>query len=102
MQTCLLSSSLFTAHGDHLKRDGMVTEAKSQRYPAPFYNNTFFNWLSLPISPQPVLFVLAKIRDGIVVDTRWVYHCEARGGRHLREIAIGSVGSIVVSRGLPD
>lgn len=80
----------------------MVTEAKSQRYPALFYNNTFFNWLSLPISPQPVLFVFAKIRDGIVIDTRWVYHSEPRGGRLLGEIAIGSVGSIVVSRGLQD
>lgn len=64
---------------DHLNRDGMVTEAKSQRYPALFYNNTFFNWLSLPISPQPVLFVFAKIRDGIVIDTCWVYHSEPGG-----------------------
>lgn len=80
----------------------MVTEAKSQRYPALFYNNAFFNWLSLPISSQPVLFVFAKIRDGIVIDTRWVYHSEPRGGRLLGKIAIGSVGSFVVSRGLRD
>lgn len=97
-----VSSSLFTAHIDHLSWDGMVTEAKSQRYPALFYNNTFFNWLSLPISPQPILLVFAKIRAGIVVDTRWVYHCESRGGRLLGEIAIGSVGNIVVSRVLQD
>lgn len=95
-------SSLFTAHIDHLNWDRMVTEAKSQRYPVLFHNNTFVNWLSLPISPQPVLFIFAKIRDGIVIDTCWVYHSESQGGQLLGEIAIGSVGSIVVSRVLQD
>lgn len=51
---------------------------------------------------HPFYFVFAKIRDGIVIDTRWVYHSEPRGGGLLGEIAIGSVGSIVVSRGLQD
>lgn len=93
---------LFTAHIDHLSWNGIVTEAKSRWDPALFHNNNFFNWASLPISLQPVLFIFAKIRDGILIDTRWVYDFESWGVQLLREIAIASVGSIVVSRGLED
>lgn len=67
-----------------------------------FHNNNFFNWASLPVSPQPVLFIFAKIGDGILIDTRWVYDFESRGVKLLREIAIASVGNVVVSRGLED
>lgn len=93
---------LFTAHIDHLSWNGIVTEAKSRWDPVLFHNNNFFNWASLPISPQPVLFIFAKIRDGILIDTCWVYDFESWGVQLLREIAIASVGSIVVSRGLDD
>lgn len=93
---------LFTAHIDHLNWNGIVTEAKSRWDPALFHNNNFFNWASLPISLQPVLFFFAKIRNGILIDTCCVYDFESWGVQLLREIVIASVGSIVLSRGLED
>lgn len=73
---------LFAAHIDHLSRNGMVTEAKSQPDPALSHNNSFFNWPSLPIPPQPLFICLfaenkKKIRDGVPVDARWVYDFES-------------------------
>lgn len=56
--------------------------------------------MPLPFFPHYVLFVFANIGDGILIDTRWVYHFESRGGQLLDKIASSAVGRIVVSRHL--
>lgn len=68
-----------------------------------FHNNSFFNWPSLPISSQPVLFIFAKKSEmGSSLTHAGFYDFESRGVQLLKEIALGSVGSIVVSRALED